>query len=147
MRAAKETLSATDLEQNKALLDDNEHDADSTAEYCSQKKERPWYRRRPLVLLCLTAALCIACAVFTGVWLHASPKQQASPPASQLAIELHPREHALRKQTTLNFQWNITSGYISPDGTRKRGYLVNGMSPQGTSRPSANLEQVSFRGH
>lgn len=46
----------------------------------------------------------------------------------QLAIPLHPDEHAKRDAKTLEFFWNVTVGSMAPDGVQKQVYLVNGLS-------------------
>jgi FtsP/CotA-like multicopper oxidase with cupredoxin domain len=46
-----------------------------------------------------------------------------------LGIRLHPQDHMSRPPTTLTHHWNITAGYRSPDGVRKKVYLVNDLFP------------------
>jgi hypothetical protein len=43
-----------------------------------------------------------------------------------LAITLHPGDHALRGPEVMSLRWNITKGYRSPDGVKKLVYLING---------------------
>jgi hypothetical protein len=43
-----------------------------------------------------------------------------------LAIALHPAEHALREPEVVSLRWEITKGYRSPDGVKKLVYLING---------------------
>jgi hypothetical protein len=46
--------------------------------------------------------------------------------SEDLAIPLHPAEHALREPEVLSLRWKITKGYRSPDGVKKLVYLING---------------------
>lgn len=46
-----------------------------------------------------------------------------------LGITLHPQNHEYRPAKTITHSWVITSGHRSPDGVRKRVYLVNGEFP------------------
>lgn len=43
-----------------------------------------------------------------------------------LALVLHPEDHVYRQPETIRYVWNITSGFRSPDGVKKRVYLING---------------------
>lgn len=60
--------------------------------------------------------------------LHPFTKNAAGISASSLmlGIELHPEDHVSRGPVEIVHHWNITSGFRSPDGVRKRVYLVNG---------------------
>lgn len=46
-----------------------------------------------------------------------------------LGIKLHPQNHENRPSKTITHGWTITSGYRSPDGVKKKVYLVNGEFP------------------
>lgn len=46
-----------------------------------------------------------------------------------LGIKLHPQHHENRPAKTITHRWAITSGYRSPDGVKKKVYLVNGEFP------------------
>ncbi|TVY84216.1 Oxidoreductase ptaE [Lachnellula suecica] len=46
-----------------------------------------------------------------------------------LGMKLHPERHVARKPRTITLHWNITSELRSPDGVKKRIYLVNGQFP------------------
>lgn len=77
-------------------------------------------------------ALLVACPIliFTLVWIRSVFHRDVTTEAkesSQLAILLHPELHIDREPTTLRFDWNISTGFLEPDGVRKRIYLVNGM--------------------
>lgn len=77
-------------------------------------------------------ALLVACPIFifTLVWTRSVLDRHVNTGAkesSQLAILLHPELHINREPTTLRFDWNISTGFLEPDGVRKRIYLVNGM--------------------
>lgn len=43
-----------------------------------------------------------------------------------LAIQLHPEEHIYREPKTIYYDWSVASGFRSPDGVKKRVYLING---------------------
>ena len=56
----------------------------------------------------------------------------ATPIASsqpKMAIELDPTAHVFRSPETITHHWNITSDFLSPDGVKKKIYLVNGQFP------------------
>ena len=77
-------------------------------------------------------ALLVACPIliFTIAWMRSSfPGRIAMEDKdnTQLAIRLHPHLHINREPTTLRFDWNISTGFLEPDGVRKNIYLVNGM--------------------
>ncbi|TVY83468.1 Laccase-2 [Lachnellula suecica] len=48
---------------------------------------------------------------------------------SGISIPLHPEEHISRAPRTIQYRWDITQGYQSPDGVRKLVYLINGVFP------------------
>ncbi|KAJ6442213.1 Multicopper oxidase family protein [Purpureocillium lavendulum] len=73
---------------------------------------------------------------------HALPTVASqSQEGDQLAIRLHPDEHATRSPKTLTFDWNVTRQVRSPDGVEKPVYLVNGAFPGPTieARPGDRL--------
>jgi hypothetical protein len=43
-----------------------------------------------------------------------------------LGIVLHPEEHRSRDAAIITLHWTITSGFGTPDGVKKRVYLING---------------------
>jgi FtsP/CotA-like multicopper oxidase with cupredoxin domain len=49
--------------------------------------------------------------------------------SQMLGIELHPGDHLFRQPTTITHHWTITSDICSPDGVKKKVYLVNGEFP------------------
>lgn len=132
---AKEPLGVDELGQDRALLQDHDHDSDISEEVLlladGRKGSVLGRRSRSWACICLAAAFIAALVVGAMVWRYAAPLQQNASQSQQsqqpqLAIDLHPEEHNVRPSTTLKFHWDITSGYLSPDGTRKRIYLVNG---------------------
>ncbi|KAK9778464.1 putative Iron transport multicopper oxidase FET3 [Seiridium cardinale] len=46
-----------------------------------------------------------------------------------VGITLHPEDHAYRDPQNITLSWTISTGLRSPDGVKKRVYLVNGMFP------------------
>ncbi|KAH8669773.1 multicopper oxidase-domain-containing protein [Tricladium varicosporioides] len=46
-----------------------------------------------------------------------------------LGIRLHPEQHVHRQKSTITHNWNITSGFRSPDGVQKLIYLANNQFP------------------
>jgi hypothetical protein len=92
----------------------------------------PWGMVLPLFIMALLAWM------FTGI-LHGEhgPELKATF-ADQLAIELHPSQHATRPATTIVLNWTISVGTRAPDGVQKRVYLVNGMGHY------PNVDRVSF---
>ncbi|KAJ3490762.1 hypothetical protein NLG97_g5718 [Lecanicillium saksenae] len=135
MKATNAPLSVDDVGQDKALLQDYEHDRDSTEETSflaeHERNQNLWSRSRSWLWLWLLAAILTVGVISTSIWHYAvsSPRTNMQPKEPQLAIDLHPEDHMFRQPKTLTFQWNITSGYLSPDGTRKQIYLVNGKFP------------------
>lgn len=141
MKAHHNEPLGVELGQDKALLQDHEHDSHSSEEllFLADDGNRLSGRRRQWVWLFLVASLIatITALVLAGVWRHTAPLHNASQSkAPQLAIDLHPENHNTRQPTTLKFHWNITSSYLSPDETRKRIYLVNGMQVSRLQCPS-----------
>ncbi|PMD41239.1 multicopper oxidase [Hyaloscypha variabilis F] len=57
--------------------------------------------------------------------LHQKPGSSSR----DITIKLHPENHNRRAATTIVHYWNITKGYISPDGVHKKVYLINGQFP------------------
>ncbi|KAJ6779931.1 hypothetical protein PWT90_05352 [Aphanocladium album] len=135
MKAAKAPLSVDSLGQDKALLQDHEHDSDSTEKYFfledDGRSRARWSLNRSWLWFCLLAAIIAAVVLSTGAWRFIASQQHSAKPSQepQLAIDLQPDQHIFRQPTTLTFQWNITSGNLSPDGSRKKIYLVNGEFP------------------
>ena len=60
-------------------------------------------------------------------WEHAGHDE--GPQEEMLAIQLHPESHLFRLPQTITHRWTITSGFRSPDGVKKRIYMVNGQFP------------------
>ena len=46
-----------------------------------------------------------------------------------IGIDLHPINHVYRGSKTITHHWNITKGFLSPDGVKKSVYMVNGLFP------------------
>ncbi|CAG8959839.1 hypothetical protein HYFRA_00001748 [Hymenoscyphus fraxineus] len=46
-----------------------------------------------------------------------------------LGIKLHPEDHENRPARTITYRWTISSDHRSPDGVKKKVYLVNGQFP------------------
>ena len=44
-------------------------------------------------------------------------------------ILLHPEDHVYRAPAAIELNWRVSAGYRSPDGVKKRVYLVNGLFP------------------
>ena len=47
----------------------------------------------------------------------------------KLGLVLHPEDHVFRQPVTITHNWTVTSDFRSPDGVKKRVYLVNGRFP------------------
>jgi hypothetical protein len=47
----------------------------------------------------------------------------------KIGIELHPKNHVYRRPTIVTHDWTITSDLFSPDGVKKRVYMINGEFP------------------
>jgi FtsP/CotA-like multicopper oxidase with cupredoxin domain len=46
-------------------------------------------------------------------------------PDDTLGIRLHPEDHVSRRPDIIIHYWNVSTGYIYPDGVRKKVYLIN----------------------
>lgn len=129
---AKGPLGVHEVGQDKALLQDHDHDGDISEElsfFADDRKVSIFEQRsRKRACICLVATFIASLVLGALVWRYTAPLQQSASQSQQLqlAIDLHPEEHNARPSTTLTFHWDVTSDYLSPDGTRKRVYLVNG---------------------
>jgi hypothetical protein len=59
-----------------------------------------------------------------GEFLAGTSDEAAGIPS--LGILLHPEEHRSRDAGIITLHWTITSGFRTPDGVRKKVYLING---------------------
>jgi len=88
-----------------------------------------------LVLLLLTIAARSSWTLYESFSYFASQKiglgatKDVGSHDEMLGIRLHPEDHVSRPPTTVTHVWNITSGYRSPDGVKKKVYLVNDSFP------------------
>ncbi|RDA90781.1 hypothetical protein CP533_3606 [Ophiocordyceps camponoti-saundersi (nom. inval.)] len=103
-----------------------------------QTDRRP--RRRILAKLSKwTALFLLALATLLALPLLAYTRRQRLPGVvivdshpdveKQLAIKLHPENHAGREPTVLTFNWTVTRALRRPDGVEKMVYLVNDLFP------------------
>ncbi|RMD42634.1 hypothetical protein DV735_g2484, partial [Chaetothyriales sp. CBS 134920] len=98
-------------------------------------------KKRPTQSLCVGLALVIfsffaAVLVVNGDALRlvfskptAATGSAESHPSKNVAIQLKPEDHIFRAPSTLEFNWDITKGFRSPDGVRKEVYLINNRFP------------------
>lgn len=80
-----------------------------------------------LLLIVVFTATSRAFTSSTTIW--DSINQSTAPHPRSLNVRLHPEAHTKRDATTQHLYWRLTSGYRSPDGARKRVYLLNDRFP------------------
>ena len=118
----------------------NEKDAAESAgspplpEAASQTKSQKltkWYLSPAWVSVALVLLFVSALSLLSdpSAQLFASVRDLSQGPEHGFGILLHPEEHIYRSADIVEHWWSISTGFRSPDGVRKRVYLINGKDP------------------
>jgi FtsP/CotA-like multicopper oxidase with cupredoxin domain len=92
----------------------------------SQHTIRFHLSRRILLALLILAVLSTA-LYFSNHWFSTTFIDRSDNLSTQsLDRTLHPEEHVNRSAITINLRWFVSVGFRSPDGVKRRVYLING---------------------
>ena len=117
-------------EEAHGLLDEvpvAERRSSSGSSFTEELKGYAQTRKGPSLRLILAYVFVAALITLplAGFWIR-KKTASSNDATGQIAIPLHPKEHATREPKTLEFNWDVTRGTASPDGVEKEVYLVNG---------------------